>query len=70
MPGPQTQHKGVVSLTHLLIQAPKPAVEEPSKGIWGGLVSYFKTPKEEVPEPWALTLTLTTPKEEVPNLGP
>jgi hypothetical protein len=49
MPGPQTQHKGVVSLTHLLIQAPKPAVEEPSKGIWGGLVSYFKTPKEEVP---------------------
>ena len=26
-------------------------VEEPSKGIWGGLVSYFKTPKEEVPEP-------------------
>lgn len=40
---------GRLSAAGTYIQVPKPAVEEPSKGIWGGLVSYFKTPKEEVP---------------------
>ena len=42
---------GRLSAAGTFIQVPKPVVEEPSKGIWGGLVSYFKTPKEEVPEP-------------------
>ena len=42
---------GRLSAAGTFIQVPKPVVEEPSKGIWGGLVSYFKTPKEAVPEP-------------------
>jgi hypothetical protein len=39
---------GRLSASGTYIQAPKPVVEEPSKGIWGGLVSYFKA-KEEAP---------------------
>ena len=37
---------GRLSASGTYIQAPKPVVEEQGKGIWGGLVSYFK--KEEV----------------------
>jgi len=40
---------GRLSASGTYVQAPKPVVEEESKGLWGGLVSYFK-PKEEVPK--------------------